>query len=151
MRAMSAARLAHSREHRLVLLLILAMPLALFALGRVLEPDARGWGTHEQLGFQPCFPMEHWNVPCPGCGVTTAVALLMHGSPLAALRTQPLGPIALSGALLAVGWALRAHARGRDLYAELPHVPWQRLAVVGVALAVGAWLYKLALVRGWLA
>lgn len=138
-----------SREHGLVLLLALAAPLALLALGRLLEPDARGWGTHEQLGFRPCYPMAHWNVPCPGCGVTTAVALAVHGAPLASLRVQPFGLVTLAAAGLAALWAVRGHARGRDLFAELPRLPWKRLGAVLGALAACAWLYKLALVRGW--
>lgn len=147
---MADDRPARSREHRLVLLLALAAPLALLALGRLLEPDPRGWGTHEQLGFRACYPMAHWNVPCPGCGVTTAVALALHGAPLASLRAQPLGLVTLAGAGLVALWALRGHARGRDLFAELPGLPWKRLGAGLGALAACAWLYKLALVRGWL-
>ena len=130
--------------------MLLIAPLALLALGLFLEPDPRGWGTHEQLGFRPCWPMTHWNVPCPGCGVTTAVALAAHGRPLASLRTQPFGLVLFALSIASAGWAIAGHARGRDLYAALPGLPWSSLWRVLGTLALLAWIYKLALVRGWL-
>ncbi len=133
-----------------MLLVALSAPLFLLGLGLFLEPDARGWGTHEQLGFRPCWPMRQWNLPCPGCGVTTAVTLAAHGRPLASLRTQPFGLVLFAATLAAAAWALAGHARGRDLYAELPGLPWKRLVVLFGALALLAWLYKLALARGGL-
>ena len=131
-----------------MLLAALAAPLVLLALGLYLEPDPRGWGTHEQLGFKPCWPMTHWNVPCPGCGVTTAVTLAAHGRPLASLRAQPFGLVLRACALAAAAWALAGHARGRDLGAGLPKLPWTRIGGVLALLGMLAWLYKLALVRG---
>jgi len=142
--------LIRSREHWLVLTCALALPLVLFALGSYLSPDPRGWGTHEQLGFRPCLPMRLWNFPCPGCGVTTSIALAAHGQPLAALRTQPFGLVAIAAAGAAAVWALLGHARGRDLHAELPRVGWRRRGRTLATLALLAWCYKLALVRGWL-
>ena len=133
-----------------MLLGTLALPVALLLLGRLLHPDPRGWGTHEQLGFRPCLPMRLWNVPCPGCGVTTSIALVAHGSPLAALRTQPFGPVAFAAAFAGAAWGLVRHARGRDLHAELARVNWRRWGMALATLALLAWIYKTALVRGWL-
>lgn len=149
-RAVDSTRPLRSREHALVLTACLAAPLALLALGHWLEPDPRGWGTHEQLGFRPCFPMQHWNLPCPGCGVTTAVALAAHGAPLASLRTQPFGMVVLASALVAAVWAVAGHARGRDLWLELGHVRWRRWTWWLVTPGLLAWCYKIALARGWL-
>lgn len=147
---MVSVRPQRSSEHRVLLALALALPVGLVALGLFLDPDPRGWGTHEQLGFQPCFPMSHWNVPCPGCGVTTAVSLAVHGRPLASLRTQPFGVVVLATAALVAVGALALHRRGRDLSEALPRLPWRRLVLVLGGLMLVAWLYKLAAVRGWL-
>ncbi len=133
-----------------MLLAALLLPVVLLALGRGLQPDPRGYGTHEQLGFRPCLPMRLWNLPCPGCGVTTSIALVAHGQPLAALRSQPFGLVALATTLGAALWALLGHARGRDLHAELPRLRWRRWSSLLVTLAMLAWVYKLALVRGWI-
>lgn len=147
---MDSALTARSREHWLVLTCALALPLALFAVGLFLTPDPRGWGTHEQLGFRPCLPMREWSFPCPTCGVTTAVALAAHGRPLESLRTQPFGLVVLAMALGAGTSAVLGHARGRDLFAELVRSRWRRWGSVLTALALFAWCYKIALVRGWL-
>ena len=146
---MELARTARSREHWLLLLGAVALPIVLLGLGRALHPDPRGFGTHEQLGFKACLPMRLWNFPCPGCGVTTSIALMAHGRPLAALRTQPFGPIVLATALAVAVWALAGHARGRDLRSELALVHQRRWTRTLVSLAVLAWAYKIALVRGW--
>lgn len=132
-----------------MLVLCLAAPLALLGLGRALRPDPRGWGTHEQLGFRSCYPMSHWNVPCPGCGVTTSVALVARGELGSALRAQPLGPLLVLATLGGAGWALIGHQRGRDLGDELARLRWRRVArLAALALAL-AWAFKLAVVRGW--
>jgi hypothetical protein len=147
MRAMERER---SLEHHLVLAALVAAPLALLALGAWLVPDPRGFGTHEQLGFRPCWPMSRWNVPCPGCGVTTALALLVRWRVLSAVATQPFGPLLLAGAWAAAALAVAVHRRGRELPRELVRPGVRRgLGVVGL-LFVAAWLYKLAVVRGWL-
>jgi len=146
---MDVASRARSSEHLLLLGASLAAPIVLIVLGLVLEPDARGWGTHEQLGFRPCYPMTHWNVPCPGCGVTTAVVLTLRGRIGVALATQPLGPLLVLASLALAGWAVILHRRGQDLAAELLRWRWRRAATAAGAVLVLAWLYKAAAVRGW--
>jgi hypothetical protein len=145
---MEAARPTRSRQHVVVLAACLAALALVLAFGAVLEPDPRGHGTHQQLGFQACFPMERWDVPCPGCGVTTAVVLAVHGRPLASLATQPFGLVVLAALLALAAWALRGHVLGRDLARELERLPLGRIASLLGVLALVAWLYKLALVRG---
>ena len=139
-----------SAEHVVLLVLVsLALGvLALFAL--FVKPDPRGFGTHEALGLPPCLPMELWNVPCPGCGLTTSVALAAHGHVLASLANQPFGALLALAVPIAFVWAWVLHLRGRDLRAELGRLPAGRVAAGVVALASVAWIYKLALVRGWL-
>jgi hypothetical protein len=149
MRRVMAPAAPRSRAHGLVLAAACAAPLALFALARGLEPDPRGWGTHEQLGFRPCYPMAQWNVPCPGCGVTTALAHAARGELLTALCVQPFGPIVGFAALALSLWALLQHARGRDLAEELPRLPWRPIVQTLATLGLCAWLYKVATVRGW--
>lgn len=145
-----AAPPERSREHLFVVVLAWGALLGLAAIGLALTPDPRGFGTHEQLGFQPCLPVRLWNVPCPGCGVTTAVALAFHGQPLASLRTQPFGLVLILAVAGFALFALRLHLARGDAYRALPHLPWRWLAP-GATLALGlSWLYKLARMRGWL-
>ena len=146
-----AAVPARSREHLLILAGALLAVLGLATLGMLLKPDPRGFGTHEQLGFQPCLPVRLWNVPCPGCGVTTAVALAFHGRLLASLRAQPFGLVTIACVFGFALFALRTHRRGRDLFQELGTLPWRKLAPTLTALLVVSWVYKLLVMRGWFA
>ncbi len=134
-----------------MLALALLVPIALAVLGFALNPDPRGWGTHEQLGFRPCLPMRLWSVPCPGCGVTTAVTLAARGRVLESLRTQPFGLVTVIGCLAGAAWALVMHLRAKDLWTGVQG--WNRRVVWSAVLvpALLAWAYKIALVRGWLA
>ena len=135
-----------SIEHAFVLAACLAAPLLLLGFGLWLAPDARGFGTHEKLGLPPCLMMKWFHVPCPGCGVTTSVALAAHGRILDSLRNQPFGLlVALAIPAVAV-WALAGHLRGRDLYRDLNGLrlrPWIWWVVAALAVS---WVYKLALV-----
>jgi len=119
--------------------------LAVFAW--FVRPDPRGFGTHEALGFPPCMPMKLWDLPCPGCGVTTSVALATHGELLASFVNQPFGfAVALLMAIAAV-WAPLAHLRGRDLWGDVCRLAWGRVGAAGAALVIGAWVWKIWLVR----
>ena len=139
-----------SPEHT-VLFLGANLSLALLsAFSLWVTPDPRGVGTHEQLGLPPCAPMQLWNIPCPGCGVTTSVALAAHGRILASFTNQPFGcALALAVPLFAF-WAWRVHLGGRDLRDELSRRTTWPWAVGATALITLSWLYKLARVRGWL-
>jgi hypothetical protein len=66
---------------------LVAAAVAVIGLGVCLEPDARGHGTHEQLGLPPCPMIQLTGYPCPTCGFTTSLAhmaRLQLGSALAA-------------------------------------------------------------------
>lgn len=145
-----APRAARSLEHWALLALLVAAPLALLALGQVLEPDPRGYGTHEKLGFEPCWMVARFGLPCPGCGVTTAAVLAARGRLGASFVTQPLGALLALASVALAAWALLTTARGRDLGRALERLPWRRLALV-LGLVVGlAWAYKAAVLRGFL-
>jgi hypothetical protein len=139
-----------SKEHWIVLALAWIALAGTFSAGAVLEPDPRGWGTHQQLGFRPCLPMVLWNVPCPGCGVTTAVALAVHGEARASLRAQPFGLVTLGVLAAFAVWSSAQHVRGRDVWLESKRIAWKRWGSLLGTAALVAWVYKIALVRGWL-
>jgi len=141
-----AAPPVRSSEHWIVLGFALLGPVLLAVLAFFVSPDPRGHGTHEKLGLPPCAMMEWLRVPCPGCGVTTSVALAAHGRISDAARTQPFGLVVTLGIIVAAAWALAGHFRGRDLHRDLNAIrlaPW--LWTLGGALAL-SWLYKIAVV-----
>jgi Protein of unknown function (DUF2752) len=143
--------LKRSGEHWIVLVGSTSSLLLLVAFALWVEPDPRGFGTHEKLGMPPCAAMQLWGVPCPGCGVTTSFALAAHGHLVASFVNQPLGCAIALAVPLVFGWAWVQHARGRDLWNEQRrprNVAW----AIGIVLfAAAAWIYKIARVRGWIA
>jgi len=117
--------------------------LAILITGAALDPDPSGLGTHQQLGLSPCPWMLAYAVPCPTCGMTTAVSCAAHGSILRAFATQPAGALfAVAIATLAWG-ALHAAATGSLVLRAF----WRMTSrwfgpAVGAAL-LGGWVYTL--------
>jgi hypothetical protein len=143
-------RATRSLEHWILLAGATAALLGLVVFALWVPPDPRGYGTHERLGLPPCAAMELWNVPCPGCGVTTSLALAAHGRLLASFLNQPFGCALALAVPCAFVFALVQHARGRDLRRELERRPALPFVIAIVAFVAASWLYKLARVRGWI-
>lgn len=61
-------------------------------------------GTHRQLGLPPCAIQTLTGFPCPSCGMTTSVALVMHGDVVAASQTNWAGLIVAGLGLVATAW-----------------------------------------------
>ncbi len=142
-----AAR-ARSKEHWIVLVGAFVALVLFIVLGFVVQPDARGFGTHEQLGLPSCKLMDWTGVPCPGCGVTTSVAFAARGHVFDALRTQPFGlVVALTIVALPV-WALALHFSGQDLYRALQSRATAKIGIVLAVLLALGWIYKLTVVLG---
>ncbi|MCY3001014.1 MAG: DUF2752 domain-containing protein [Planctomycetota bacterium] len=126
-----------------VLVAVAALALVgLVAVGAWLVPDPAGYGTHEQLGLKACSAVEWFGVPCPGCGVTTAVTWFARGEPLRSLATQPFGFTLALAAALALPAALAAHAVGVDLGVTLLRLRWGRWLGGVALLALASWAYK---------
>ena len=111
--------------------------------GLWLEPDPRGFGTHEQLGLPPCGLRTFFGRPCPACGITTSIVQTLHGHPWLALQTQPFGPLFVSLVLLLWVAALRSLASGEDLRPTLYLWPRWRLWTL-LTLFLLAWSWKLS-------
>ena len=139
-----------SLEHWLLLSVAIAGVAALVVLGFLVEPDPRGFGTHEKLGLPPCRTIQWWGIPCPGCGVTTSVALVAHGRPLDAFLVQPFGLVSVAGVVVIAAWALAGVVRGRDLGEDLRARNLRAAGWTVAAAMLAAWIYKIALVRGWI-
>ena len=114
-------------------LLLAAIGLAAggaLATARTLAPDPRGYGTHEQLGWAPCWFHSWTGRACPTCGMTTAWAFAVRGRLTEALGANAAGTAACGLAVLAGPWLLASGAMGRWIVVR----PTPRLLVwVGTA------------------
>lgn len=129
--------------HKLILTAALALLPLVLILAALVTPDERGFGTHEQFGLPPCRTVQIWGLPCPGCGVTTAIVLAARGRFADSITTQPFGFLILLAIPLIAIWAVRTHRRGRDLHGTLANLS-SGIWLAGPATAmVLAWIYKI--------
>lgn len=123
--------------------------LAVFLIAAVLDPyDADGRprrrGTHRQLGLPACPLDAMTGAGCPSCGMTTTFALLMHGDPLAAWRTNWAGCVVAGVAFLGTIWFV-AVAAGRPPGRFTADEVVKAMAITGMGVAVVRWLTTLGI------
>jgi hypothetical protein len=95
-----------------------------------------------ESGFIVCAFRRTTGIPCPGCGLTRAMAALARGDLLAALRLHPFAPLFLLES--AVLWAMGLRALLRDGLLDLPSRLVSGLVVWQGAALVALWLGRLA-------
>jgi uncharacterized protein DUF2752 len=118
---------------------------AVLTVARLLTPDGRGLGTHEQLMLPPCLTTKLFHIPCPLCGMTTAFAHMAQGEFLLALRVQPVGALTFLLCIVVFFTALFCALTGRR--PRLPSTPRARTIALrlGLAIVLGGWLYKVVM------
>jgi hypothetical protein len=137
-----------SSGHWILLGVAGAAVVAFLVLGLLVTPAAEGYGTHEKLGLPPCTSMALFGVPCPGCGVTTSVALASRGRLAESFLTQPFGLLVALLGVVSIPWALWGHLTGRDLYTDFLRLASKPVLVALALIVVAAWVYKLSVVLG---
>jgi hypothetical protein len=110
---------------------------------RTLDPDVRGYGTHEQLGWSPCWFRKAVGRPCPVCGMTTAWAYAVRGEALAAVTANSSGAVVCGMAAIAGPWLIASAAAGRWLIAKPTPRITLTIATALFALALLDWARRL--------
>lgn len=129
-----------------------ALGAGMLMAGAALPPD---WVMY---GPQLCVFKIMSGVPCPGCGLTRSVVLLMHGDVSGSLFFHPLGVLFVLGAIVLAAVDLLAWWRSQrvgniplapswllDRIAQTP-APW---IVVGALLVLWAIRLPLYLLGSW--
>lgn len=130
---------------RLFAVLVFASCAGVLAIAAWLKPDARGYGTHEQLGGAPCGLLVRTGLPCPTCGMTTAFAFFMRGNWLRSVYAQPTGfLLALATAAMAL-LALRCMLTGRAPRLNFWVITPYRIFATLLILLIGGWAAKIAI------
>ncbi|MEM9414431.1 MAG: DUF2752 domain-containing protein [Planctomycetota bacterium] len=104
-------------QNRLLALPVFLAGSTVLGLAAWMDPDARGMGTHQQLGLPPCSFEQVTGFPCATCGCTTSFAHAAEGSLLTSFITQPFG------AVLAVMTAMAVLISGYALVSNMPFAP----------------------------
>ncbi|MBA3481579.1 MAG: DUF2752 domain-containing protein [Pirellulales bacterium] len=123
---------ALTHRGRLLLAACGVAAVVLLATARGLNPDPRGFGTHEQLGLSACGFTRLTGWRCPTCGMTTSWSHAARGNVRSALAASGGGTVLYAVTLLAAPWAMASAIAGRWLGGR-PRV--QVLLGIG-----GAWL-----------
>jgi hypothetical protein len=107
-----------------------------FSLAYALEPDPRGYGTHQRLGLPPCTFRALFGIPCPSCGMTTSFAHFAHGHLWQAFRANPGGGLLAIVCLVQIPWCWWSVFRGRLAGVSDPgrSLMWLLLAIASVSL-----------------
>ena len=114
-----------------------------FAVGRSVEPDPRGYGTHQQFGLPPCTFQTVFGIPCPSCGGTTSVALFTRGEWMKSFLANPAVFTGSLMAVLFVPWAGISSWKRRLLGVSKPSLTCLLLMSAVCAIALGQWAVRL--------
>ncbi|MFN3161302.1 MAG: DUF2752 domain-containing protein [Rubinisphaera brasiliensis] len=100
---------------RFLLVAAALLLIAGFFLASRLEPSARGYGTHQQLGLPPCSIQLLFGIPCPSCGMTTSFAWYVRGQLMPAWQANPAGLYLAIACTLLIPWLMWMAIRPRLL------------------------------------
>lgn len=141
--------MAHTRNNQIIYFGLITLATITLAIARALNPSAKGYGTHQQLGLPPCVFFKLTGIPCPSCGLTTSFAHATRLHLYQSLITQPFGLIACGLAVISIplcafliwrriAWKDAIGARG-------VHAMFYFLLVIYLL----SWLYKIAAIKMW--
>ncbi len=123
--------------------------LVVFALFFFFYCLAAGVISSESL-FGKCGFKQYYGLPCPGCGITTAITAFMRGQILSAFYIQPAAGIMCS--LLAVLGILSLLTAFFGVDCQfLPSVrQWRRSYLIAAMLIIFAFGWAVTLARAWM-
>ena len=130
-------------------LLVLAFALAgVLGVARWLEPDRRGYGTHEQFGLPPCAFRVLTGIPCPACGLTTSFAYAARGQVANAAGANFAGCLLAFGVAAVVPWCLVSAVVGRTVGIRSPERATMTAVLAFLAIDLAGWLVRFLFFRG---
>ena len=132
-----------SSSERSLAALALVGTVVVFGLARWLEPDPRGFGTHQQLGLPECTFRRLTGVTCPHCGMTTSFSWFVRGEFHNALRTNAAGLIAAVLSAAASQWLLLSVIAGRWVWIAVSGRCVLMTFAAWTAFAVVLWIWRM--------
>ena len=135
-----------SRAEQVTLALAGLIGLTLLLLAVWLQPNPRGFGTHQQLGLPPCTIQYWFDLPCPSCGGTTAFAHFVRGEWVSAFRANAASSLFAGLCAVGVPWSGASVWRRRYLGVRDIVPP---LVVILIALSVVATSQWIARLLDW--
>lgn len=128
---------------RVLLLVAAAGLMGLLGLAKALEPDPRGFGTHTQLGIQPCAFATLTGRLCPTCGMTTAFAWFVRGRIDRSWQANPAGCLFALLTVPVIAWLVGSAFENQAVGFRSLSRPLMSLLVAAVVLSLASWLIRL--------
>jgi hypothetical protein len=116
-----------------------------FALAASLDPDPRGFGTHQRLGLPPCSFQILFGVNCPSCGSTTCFAHFVRGQWMSAMQSNSAAFILALVCAAMVPWSWYSVWSGRLWQIESPATTLMWLLIGLCGLSLGQWIVRMLL------
>jgi Protein of unknown function (DUF2752) len=113
-------------------------------VARRLDPAARGYGTHTELGLPPCTFLRLTHLPCPSCGMTTSFAWAARMDFWQAFLANPFGLLLFFGTVALIPAAIFLMWRRIPLRQITESAQFTRAVYVGTALLFASWIFKLS-------
>ena len=110
-----------------------------------LEPDPRGFGTHQRLGLPPCSFRVFFGVPCPSCGMTTSFSLFTKGRLLEAARANVAGLLLACLCAVQIPWCWASALGGRAWGISRPEIVFLWILYSVCAVCLAQWLARLVM------
>ncbi len=142
-----------SRPERWFMGITAVMTWVVLGVAFSLQPSEQGFGTHEQLGLQPCgFVLMSekymdYKIPCPSCGMTTSWSFASKGRFLSSIVTQPMGFFLFCCAVVWAVWGLACALFGVRFLGWIDRLPATPSALTVIGLGIAAWVYKIIMMN----
>ncbi len=117
-----------------------------FAVAARLEPDPRGYGTHQSLGFRPCTIRSNFGIPCPSCGMTTSFAHFTRGQFLQAARSNSAGLLLAVFCAVQIPWCWFSVFQSRLWKVSRPEISLLWTVIVLSVVTLAQWISRLLLI-----
>lgn len=114
-----------------------------FVLARWLEPDPRGFGTHQRLGLPPCTFRLLSGLPCPGCGMTTSFAHFSRGNFAQSVHANVGGALLAAFCAALLPWCWISAVRGKMSFIPAPAKTLTIVLVVIAVITLAQWLLRI--------
>ena len=129
--------------HRVIWSIVVVGSSIVIALAALLEPDARGYGTHTQLGLPPCGLRALTGMLCPGCGLTTAFSHAVRGDWVMAANANLLGLVLFLVVCASVPLGIAAAVRDWSVDVVIERTGAHRWALGVAGCAIAVWAFRL--------
>jgi hypothetical protein len=114
-----------------------------FSVAAGLEPDLRGYGTHQQLGLPPCEFRRMFDIACPSCGMTTSFSNFVRGRLFDSAQANAAGLVLATLCAVQIPWCWWSAWRGRLWMIADPEKAFLVLLLVVCAACLFNWMVQI--------